>query len=320
MIRKPGLRMAALTTILVAACAGWAAHARPQSTTAKGKTMDKHPSFSLSLAADRTYLAGFPIIVQVEVRNIDPALITGVPFFDLFTVPAPVAFRLVGGGHEWTWDTKVRRSESGPDGIDFGPGQAWLALQDLSELHPDIPPGHYQLSASLLFPGELVQAAPVPLEVAPASKDDRVVAARLRATNDRGKSSWHAFVRNNWSTPSVSELSAAARAHLAFYLFLHRVTYGPQPVGAIDPEAPGHFGKGVLEGEAALLRLEILHAAGRPESAGIASAILERWPGFAWWVGQIRGNHGPLMRLRTGFGAESVYAPTDKPQPYSRTK
>ena len=307
-----------LTTILLASCAGRAVFAAaPQGQTKKGKTMDDRPhSFTLKLATDRTYLAGFPIIVEIEVRNVDPNLITAVPFFDLFTVPGPVSFHLVGGGHEWTWEGKLRRSESGSDGIDFGPGRAWLAIQDLGELHSDIPPGHYQLSASILFPGELVQASPVQLEIAPSSREDRAIAARLRATNDREKSSWHAFIRHNWSTPATSGLSAAARAHLAFYLFLHRVTYGPQPVSALDPELPWQFGKGVLEGEAALLRLEILHAASRPEAAGVEAAILERWPGFTWWVEQIRNGHGPLMRLRTGDGVDSIYAPTDKPRPY----
>jgi len=87
-------------------------------------------------------------------------------------------------------------------------------------------------------------------------------------------------------------------------------------VSALDPELPWQFGKGVLEGEAALLRLEILHAASRPEAAGVEAAILERWPGFTWWVEQIRNGHGPLMRLRTGDGVDSIYAPTDKPRPY----
>jgi hypothetical protein len=317
---KSQRRVVMLTTILLAACAGRAAPAAAShSKTEKGKTLADRPhSFTLKITTDRTYLAGFPLIVEVEVRNIDPNLITASPFFDLFTVPGPVSLSLVRGGREWTWEGKLRNSESGSDGIDFGPGQAWLAIQDLSELHPDIPPGHYQLSASILFPGELVKASPVELEIATVSKEDKAIASRLRTTNDREKSSWHAFVRHNWSTPATSGLSAVARAHLAFYLFLHRVTYGPQPVSALNSELPWQFGKGVLEGEAALLRLEILHAARRPEAAGVEAAILERWPGFAWWVGQIRNGHGPLRRLRTGDGVESIDAPTDKPRPYQK--
>jgi hypothetical protein len=107
---------------------------------------------------------------------------------------------------------------------------------------------------------------------------------------------------------------------LAFHLFLHRAAYGPQPVGELDPESPWHFGKGILESRAALSRLEILYAADRPEVSGVEMAIVERWPGLAWWITQIRRGHGPLTNLRTGCGVESEYAPTDKTRPYSRGK
>jgi hypothetical protein len=116
---------------------------------------EKPQSFTLKITCDRTYLAGFPILVEVEVRNVDPHLITGIPYFDMFTVPGPVRFALSGGHRQWTWEPKIKRSESGPEGIDFAPGQVWTALQDLSELHPDLPPGHYQLTASMSFGREV---------------------------------------------------------------------------------------------------------------------------------------------------------------------
>jgi hypothetical protein len=98
------------------------------------------------------------------------------------------------------------------------------------------------------------------------------------------------------------------------------VAYGPKAIGELDPETPWQFGKGILEGQAALFRLEILYAAGRPEAPGVEMAIVERWPGLAWWIAQIRNGRGPLTNLRTGYGVESEYSPTDKPRPYSPGK
>jgi hypothetical protein len=104
-------------------------------------------------------------------------------------------------------------------------------------------------------------------------------------------------VRENWSTPDLTGLSPAARTdvahHLAYYLYLHRAAYGPTPVAALDPQEPSRFAHGVLEGEAALLRLEILKAAGKPEAEGIEKAILERWPGLSWRVEEIQRGGAP---------------------------
>ena len=312
---------ACIATLLAAWAASVAVADKSDGKAQKGKAMGEKPhSFTLKLTCDRAYLAGFPILVEVEVHNIDPHLITGIPYFDLFTVPGPVRFGLSGGGRQWTWEPKIRRTESGPDGVDFGPGQSWSALQDLSELHPDLPPGHYQLTASMAFPGEMVEAKAVALEIASPSAQDKAIAAKLRAHIENERPSWLAFVRHNWSTPASAGLSAVAHARLAFHLFLHRVAYGPKAIGELYPETPWQFGKGILEGQAALSRLEILYAAGRPEAPGVEMAIVERWPGLAWWIAQIRNGRGPLTNLRTGYGVESEYSSTDKPRPYSPGK
>jgi hypothetical protein len=154
-------------------------------------------------------------------------------------------------------------------------------------------------------------------EIRAPSEKDRVAAARLRASNDRKAPSWRAFVRENWSTPDVGDLSGAARAHLAYYLYLHRVAYGPVSVAALDPQEPWKFAHGVLESEAALARLEILRAAHRPEADGIEKAVLERWPGLTWRVEKIHLGQGLLTVLRTGWGVESSGASREnRPRPY----
>jgi hypothetical protein len=106
--RRTGARVAALLAV-------WAASVAMADTSdgkaKKGKAMGEKPhSFTLKITCDQTYLAGFPILVEVEVRNVDPHLITGIPYFDMFKVPGPVRFALSGGDRQWTWEPKIRRS------------------------------------------------------------------------------------------------------------------------------------------------------------------------------------------------------------------
>lgn len=281
---------------------------------------DDRGPVSLTLSCDKEYVAGFPLIVAVELRNLETNLFESFRRFGLFAAPGKVAFVLRGAGHEWTWPEKPPQLEGEPTGIDFGPGCVWLALQDLSDLHPDIPPGHYQLSASALFSGMVARSAVVSLEIRAPSEKDRAAANRLRVANDHKTPSWRAFVRENWSTPDLSGLSTAARtdvAHqLAYYLYLHRVAYGPTPIAALDPEEPWKFAHGVLESEAAVVRLEILRAAHRPEADGVQRAILERWPGLSWRVEEINRGDGLLMELRTFWGVERSTPPAGRPRPY----
>jgi hypothetical protein len=307
-------------TVAVAVVAAACAHANgARSARQKGKTMHESESpITLTVAAEPHYLAGFPLLVAVELRNVSPGVHRLLPYFGLFTVPGPVSFKLEGGGHEWTWKEKAPGMEGGPEGVDFGPGKAWWTLQDLGELHPDLPPGHYQLSATVLFPGHAATAAPVPIEIQAASAEDRAIATRLRATNDAGKPSWQAFARENWSTPELDGLSPGARQALAYYLYLHRAAYGPRAIAALDPQEPWQLGHGVLEAEAGVLRLEILRAAGKPEAAGIEAAVLERWPGLAWRVEEIQEGGGLLTRLRRTYGVERSSRPVGKPEPYRR--
>ncbi len=277
---------------------------------------DKRGPITLTLSCDREYLAGFPMMVAVELHNVTTNLFTSFQPFRSFYGPGPVEFVLHGGGHEWTWPDEPPRMEGEPNGVDFRPGSSWLALQDLSELHPDIPPGHYELSARSLFPGGVAPSATAVFDIRAPSEKDRAVAARLRASNDRKAPSWRAFVRENWSTPDVAELSVAAHAHLAYYLYLHRVAHGSVSVAALDPEEPWKFAHGILESEAVLVRLEILRAAQRPEADGVEKAVLERWTGLNWRVEKIHRGQGLLTALRTGWGVESPRAPSDRPRPY----
>jgi hypothetical protein len=180
--------------------------------------------------------------------------------------------------------------------------------------------GHYQLSATILFMGERAKSQAVPVEIRASSKQDRAIAAKLRAENDEDESSWCAFIESNWSTPDTKGLSETALEQLALYLYLHRVTYGPDAVASLDPEAPWKFSHGVLEGQAALIRLEILRAAGKPAAGGVEAAILERWPALSWWVEQVRRKAGLLTRLRSSDGADSDDALNRKNRPYTQAK
>ena len=289
-------------------------------------TNDNKDPVRLALTCDKTYLAGFPLLVAVDLHKVDNSFEL-FPFFNLFTVPGPIAFKLRGEGREWTWATmsgRSHRTDDEPEGMEFGPGKRWYTLQDLSELHPDIPPGKYELSAEAVFMGYTARSEAARIEILADSKEDRAIASKLRATKDDKDSSfhaaspWQAFVEDNWSTPVTHGLSPAGRAQLAYYLYLHWAAYGPQPIAELDPEAPRKWGHGVLEAEAAVVRLEILHAGKKPEAAGVEAALLERWPGLAWRVENIHRNEGFLTTMRTSYGVERDDPSAGKPRPYRR--
>jgi hypothetical protein len=311
-----------LAWLLAAASLTWATQtaAKPDRLE-KANTMDeiKH-NFTLSLHAEKSYLTGFPFIVAVEVRNVSQNLHDLLPYFDLLTDPGGARFSLRGEGRELSWRARSKVLDDEPEGMEFKPGQAWFGLQDLSNQQPEIPPGHYQLTASMTFPGERVESAPVSVEVIASSKTDHAIVTRLRSTNDDNVPSWRAFIESNWSTPDTHGLSAEGLRKLGLYLYLHEVAYGPRPIAALDPEQPWKFGRGVLESEAALYRLEILLAAKKPQADGVAAAILERWPARALSVEDVRKGFGLLKRIRTACGAESPYAPKDKPRPYVKAR
>ena len=196
----------------------------------------------------------------------------------------------------------------------------WLALQDLSELHPNLPPGRYTLTASILLLGQRARAAPATVHIKPLARSDRPVIDRLRPKNDHHRPSWVSFLTENWKAPDIAKLSAKARQHLAFHLFLHRAAYGPLPPAKLDPDATKAFAHGIFAGWAALIRLEILRAAGRPEAEGLESDLRKHSPEFTWWIDQVRAGAGLLTRYRRLYGVESPYAPTDGPRPYSASK
>jgi hypothetical protein len=289
----------------------------PEHGTKAKKMTNAERRLEVDLLCDHTYDAGFPMLVSVEVRNASPGwtYLTFQPF-NMFSIPGPVAFTLKDAhGKEWTSPVSSRSGED-PSRESFGPGQGWRSLYDLEEIHPDIPAGHYELVASFSLNGDVASSRPARIEVRPSSPKDLSAAHRLRSANDAHEPSWRAFLTNNWSTPDVSGLSEKGLHRLAYYLYLHRAAYGPRALAALDPKEPEHFAHGPLEAEAAVLRFEILHAAKRPEGAGIKAAILERWPGLAWRIHDIEEGHGLMTVLRTVQGVERSEPPKDKPAPY----
>lgn len=270
---------------------------------------------ALSVECFPDYASGLPMLVAVEVRNTSSNQ-TYLNFreFDLFSGPGPVTYTLRGGMREWTWPARPPRQEN-PPGIPFAPGQAWRALYDLSELHVGIAPGDYQLTASIEVGGDRANADPVPLKIHAAVPKDVEIAWRLRGAGD--DRSWRSFVRDSWSTPEIGGLSEEAHSRLAYYLYLHRVAYGPRPLADLDPDEPRGFGQGPLESEAEVLQVEILQAAQQSNAEAEEAAVVQRWPGVAWRMERIHRGLGLLTLLRTFYGIENPEARKEGARPYA---
>jgi hypothetical protein len=260
-------------------------------------------AFTIALATEARYLRGLPTIVGVAIGNVSAGAHASLPFFDRFTVPGPVTFHLQGPDG-WSWNSRPRSSRAPSEKVAFGPGTSWLGLQDLNELGARPVPGRYHISAELRFPGHVVRSRPDPIEMLSPTASDLNIVEALRSSAQHDSLRWRDFITENLTLPLPIGLSPEAQARLAYHLCWHRVIHGRLPVSALDPEEPWQLGQGLLEGQAALHRLEILHARSHDLSDGLAEAVRERWPGLAWWISRIQDDTGPLASLRAAYGFE----------------
>ncbi len=274
------------------------------------------------------YRVGFPTIVAVTCYNPTPyRTYYHLPSMDLWTAPGPVAFTLVAeDGRRIDIPAVASREDDGFLGrFTLAPGASRRMLVDISNRTCRVSPGRYKLEARYrLFKGSAT-AQPVSITLVEPDEQDAAIAARLRVQNDLQESSWGHFILYNWRTiytrPPVpwdeivslravdaSALSEAGREALALHLFLHRAVYGPRGVAALNPRVTETFARGPLEGEAALLRLEILTARNDPAAPVERAAILERFPELAWRVEEIETGCGRLADLRQTNGVERIVA------------
>ena len=177
-------------------------------------------------------------------------------------------------------------------------------LLDISLLNPPLRPGPYTLQAAYEFALGSPKSDPVHVTLVALSESDAQEAARLRGENPPRGPSWGDFVRLNAGPIDPSRLSATTRHAIAMHLFLQRVAHGPQSIPEIDPEAVTAFAKGPLEGEAAILRYEVLRARAGGPLPEEEQRLLAKWPGLKWRTAEIEEGWGLLSRLRGWWGAE----------------
>lgn len=294
---------------------------------------------SIRVEAFGEYLEGFPMIVAIDVYNpTDRATYYRLPEFDIFSDVAPVGFQLTRSEDGIKIDLPADAGEGGegpPKGFTLEPGEASRRLLDLTNLGPDIEEGSYELRAEYALRKGQPRSEPISVRVRAPSPEDAVIAERLRILNDRRELSWSSFVLENWRTvylqppvpaEEIAELRAVdatglsddGRRLLAYYLFLHRATYGPQSVAELSLTRVNELAGGPLEAEALVLRYEILSARQDSAAADVRVAVLDRYPGVTWRLEQIERGRGRLSQLRSLYGAEREFTLEPDFYPYTQ--
>jgi len=273
------------------------------------------------------YLIGFPYVISIVCYNpSDKAEFYNLPEVNLLSAPGPVAFTLIDAdGNRLELPAASTKTGEGPSvGFTLSPGASRRMLFDLSNLNVQPDPREYTLEASYTWQHGSSEAPPETVTFIDPSSEDSTIAAILRSHTDSEKALWSHFLRYNWRTiytrraapkkevakeraVDASGLSEKGRQALAFYLFLHRSTYGPGSVAELRPSQTDAFAEGPLEAEAAVLRYEILVARDDPSTSAERKKILEQFPGLEWRVEKVDNGNGRLMRLRRMYGAEQDF-------------
>ncbi len=238
-----------------------------------------------------------PVAVTIENRNPEGTF-SGLRGCDLLSPAGGVEFRLVPPqGQTLLWPAESARMRENPfAGFTLGPGEVRRMLFDLSVIDPSPRPGRYRLEATLFQPLAPAEAPPLELTFVEPPNPEAAVVSKLRA----GHASWAAFVLDGGPA-----LPASLPQGLGLHRFLREAVHGPRPIASLDPEDAARFAPGPLEGEAAVLRVEILSARGDPRTAEESGRILRRWPGLRWRLDEISRGEGLLTRLRQWEGAEA---------------
>ena len=272
------------------------------------------------------YWNGFPMVVSAICYNpSEKEEYYHLPEVKLFSALGPMAFSLVDEeGSRITLPATINEGEGPRRGFTLSPGASRRMLFDLSSMTIEPTPGEYEISAEYRWQhGASTAPAKTTVFEDPPSEDS-TIAAVLRSQTDSHEVLWSHFVKYNWRTiytersapkEAVAEgravdatgLSRRGRKVLAFYLFLHRATYGPKGVSELRPSDTEAFARGPLKGEAAVLRYEILVARDDPAAAETRKEILEQFPGLQWRVEAIEDGNGRLARLRRMYGAEQDF-------------
>ena len=290
---------------------------------------------TISLEAFPEYLIGFPMIVAVTCKNTtERASYYALPDCDLWRATGAVEFRFVSGeGREMVLPSEPSATgEDPPEGFDLEPGESRRMLFDISGVSPSLSSGNYELSAKYSLPKGVAHARPVKVTLVAPEPLDSAIALTLRSNNDLNEPSWMNFVLYNWRTVFVvsppadtqqlpyvdaSRLSPRAKEALAFHFFLHHALYGPKKVGELSVKDVAAFSHGPLEGEASLLRLEVLIVRGDRSAPSVQKELSTTWPGLKWRIDEISQGAGFLTTARHSRGAERQFI--EKPPFYPYT-
>jgi hypothetical protein len=252
------------------------------------------PLPKLTMEAAPRYLVGFPFVVAVTYENhLQDVEYYTLPDLSLWSAPWGIGLHLVpvGGGVPYDLEPSHSHGEF-REGVPLREGETRRMLLDLSNfgiwlppgssLGPRIEPGTYRMTL-ILKDGGTTTSNPVTVEIVEPDAADAAEAARLRRLGNKGfdNGGWKPFLTSNWTTVvPAPALSFEAQRQLAFYLFLHRAFYGPDPVAGLDESLLGRVTEPSLAADVAAARYEIHAARHAPDARQTLDALLARWPGM----------------------------------------
>lgn len=262
------------------------------------------------------YFCDAPMLVRLTVRAAAPDMIyMGLPVVQWFDDPFSAEWTIRTEAGEVLTAGVAEPSANSSYGAEFGldPGDEHQTLVDLAALLHEVPPGRHALTVTYPVDGP-VPSAPVTLNVECPNEAERRLIRQVR-DGTGGDASWNDFFAGDWKWAEKAPLDEASdevSEALSLHLYLHRAFYGDLGVKGLDVEPLEAMTDPLLVAEAAVLRHEIVHAAGQPVASQWKAYVAKHWPGLVWRVEKSEAGFGFLKTQRDACQQRFAIRPTDE--------
>jgi hypothetical protein len=276
---------------------------------------ERATELTLRLRMAPQYVLGPPCFVELTLGNETE----GAEYYDLLhcnplSPPFPVELTFVAGETSVALPAKFSAAdEASQRGFRLAPGQARTFVVDFSELEPRLAPGDWQCQGRWLMPYEEPRSAPIAVRLAAAPPEDLAILRRLRHAGGARSPGWANLIKSREvleQESALEGLSEQASRALVPYLILHQMVHGPDSLAQFPPDVLSEPQReGPWASEAAVLAYELQWARRASDLPQRERELLQRWPGVAFRVEEIKQGAGLLTRLRGQYGPDQPARP-----------